>query len=103
MNIITTEQFKNYTQPTAGKQIVMFSAAWCGPCKVLTPVLDSIAASSEDVTISKVDIEQEQDLTVSLGISGVPTLLFYNNGELKHKHVGATSASRMKELIEKHL
>jgi thioredoxin 1 len=103
MNQITTSEFQQLTSPKGGKQVIVFSATWCGPCKMLTPVLERLSQSYNDVGFSKVDIEQEQDLTVGLGISGVPTIMFYDNGELKHKHVGAAAQTVMKSYIDTHL
>jgi thioredoxin 1 len=103
MNQITTNQFKELTSVNGGKQIIVFTANWCGPCKMLAPVLDKLSESYGDVGFSKVDIEEEQDLTVGLGITGVPTIMFYQNGELKHRHVGASSSAVMKNYIDKHL
>jgi thioredoxin 1 len=86
-----------------GKHVVMHSSSWCGPCKMLTPILDKISQEYPDITFSKVDIEQEQDLTTSLDIRGVPTIMMYDAGELKYKHIGASSAPVMKSYIDEHL
>jgi thioredoxin 1 len=103
MNMINTTQFNELTQAGSGKQIVVFSASWCGPCKMLTPVLDTLSKEYTNVTFSKIDIEEEQELTISLGIKGVPTVMFFDNGEIKYKHVGASSASVMKNHIDTYL
>ena len=83
--------------------LVDFSAAWCGPCRMIAPVLDEIAkGQGESVKIVKVDVDKSPNLTNRFGIRNVPTLLFFNGGEVKDKVVGVTSKadliSRLKTL-----
>jgi thioredoxin len=83
--------------------LVDFSAAWCGPCRMIVRVLDEIAKEQGDVVkIAKVDVDKSPDLTSRFGIRNVPTLLFFQGGEVKDKVVGLTSKadliSRLKTL-----
>lgn len=68
--------------------IVDFYAVWCGPCKALSPVLDSIGAENPDVGVIKVDIEENNVLCDEFGIRSVPTLVFFKNGEIEDMTVG---------------
>jgi thioredoxin 1 len=83
--------------------LVDFSAAWCGPCRMIAPVLDEIAKEQgENVKIAKVDVDNSPTLSSRFGIRNVPTLLFFKGGEVKDQVVGLTSKadliSRLKTL-----
>lgn len=81
--------------------IVDFFAEWCGPCQMLTPVLEQLAEECSDVDILKVDIDEEQALAISYGIEVVPTLMIFKNGEKKDVLQGLRSKSELLEKIEK--
>lgn len=81
--------------------IVDFFAEWCGPCQMLTPVLEQLAEECSDVDILKVDIDEEQDLAINYGIEVVPTLMIFKNGEKKDVLQGLRSKSELLEKIEK--
>ncbi|WP_440990122.1 thioredoxin [Haloarchaeobius baliensis] len=81
--------------------LVDFYADWCGPCKMLEPVVADIAAET-DATVAKVDIDERQALAQENGIRGVPTLLLYANGELAERMVGVQEKSSLVDRIEQH-
>lgn len=68
--------------------LVDFYAVWCGPCKALSPVLDEIKASYEDLNILKLDVEQNEALCYEFNIRSVPTLMFFKNGEVEDMTFG---------------
>ena len=80
------------------KVIVDFWAAWCGPCKMLSPVLDEIAGE-EDVVIAKVNVDEEPDLAARFAVMSIPTLLFYRDGEQYDKRVGVRPKAELLNLI----
>lgn len=79
-----------------GKWLVDFSATWCGPCKMLEPVLDEV---EKEVNILKVDIDEFQDLTIQMGIMSVPTLVLYNDGKELKKVIGYHTLEELNEII----
>jgi len=84
--------------------LVDFWAEWCGPCKMLSPVLDELAVELGDtVKLAKVNVDDNRDLAVQFGIKSIPMLLFFKDGEIKDKVVGLmpkdTLAQKLKALI----
>ncbi|RQH02400.1 thioredoxin [Natrarchaeobius oligotrophus] len=79
--------------------LVDFFADWCGPCKMLEPILADLAEET-DATVAKVDVDQHQPLAAAYGVRGVPTLVLYADGEQVEQHTGALPADRLRTLIE---
>jgi len=87
----------------SGKPVVIdFWAEWCGPCRMIAPIVDELATEYGDkVVIGKCDVQENDDIAVKYGVRNIPTLLFLKNGELVDKQVGACSKDALKEKIEK--
>ncbi len=87
--IITDQNFEELV--ASGLPFVVdFSATWCGPCKKISPIIDELAAEYEGrVIIGKCDVDDADDLTSRFGIRSVPTVLFFKNGEVVDKNLGA--------------
>ena len=85
------------------KPVVMdFWAEWCGPCRMIAPIVDEIAAEYEGkVVVGKIDIDNNSNITVHFGIRNIPTLLFFKGGELVDKHVGAIRKPELTAKIDK--
>ncbi len=81
--------------------LVDFWAPWCGPCKMISPVLDELAKEGEGrFRIAKVDVDENPGLSVQFGIRGIPALLFFNGGKLQHQIAGLTSKGVLSAKLE---
>lgn len=87
----------------SGKPVVIdFWAEWCGPCRMMAPIVDELAAEYDDkVVIGKCDVEENDEITAKYGVRNIPTIIFLKNGELVDKQVGACSKDALKAKIEK--
>ncbi len=74
--------FKKEVLEAKGKVLVDFFATWCGPCQMLSPIIDQLANEVTDVKICKVDIDKAEELTNEYGVEVVPTLVLFENGEV---------------------
>lgn len=97
---ITNENFetlKNGNLPL----VVDFWATWCGPCRMIAPIVEELAKEYEGrVNVAKCDVEACEDIAASLGIRNIPTLLFFKNGQVIDKLVGAQTKAKLQEKIE---
>lgn len=84
-----------------GKVLVDFFATWCGPCKMLTPILEEIANDRSESKIIKVDVDECQSLAKQFGVMSIPTLILFDNGKIVDKKIGLMSKEEITSWIEK--
>lgn len=83
--------------------LVDFSAEWCGPCKMMKPILNDLKSKiGDNATIIKVDVDKSPNAAVEYNIKGVPTLILFKNGEIKWRQAGVVSANKLEEIINKY-
>lgn len=83
--------------------LVDFSAEWCGPCKMLAPILHEVKTAMGDaVKIIKIDIDRNPEVSRELGIQSVPTLIIYQNGQLKWRQSGVIPAKQIQQVLQQY-
>ncbi len=82
-----------------GVVLVDFYADWCGPCQMLEPILEELAADT-DAVVAKVDVDEHQGLAAANAVQGVPTMLLYADGQQAGRHVGAKPAEQLRSEID---
>ena len=92
--------FENEVEKNNGLVLVDFWASWCGPCKMLSPIVDEIAEECENVKVCKVNVDEEQALAAKFGIMSIPTLILFKNGNIINKVIGVQPKTALLEMIE---
>ena len=88
-HIKDSAEFNNET--AKGKVLVDFFATWCGPCKMLSPILEKVASEHEDLTVLKVDVDEVPDVATQYGIRSIPTLILFEDGKAVDMKLGFMS------------
>ena len=83
-----------------GKVLVDFYATWCGPCQLLSPILEEIEKENKEVTIVKIDVDKNESLARKHGIMSIPTIDIYDKGNLVDKQVGLLSKEEIEDLLK---
>jgi thioredoxin 1 len=97
---------KNFSETAlaGGVSVVDFWAEWCGPCRLIGPIVDDLATEYEGrVTVGKVNVDDNPEVAMKYGIRSIPTILIIKDGEVVEKHVGTTTKASLAEKIETHL
>ncbi len=85
---ITKENINSEIMGNEGVVLLDFWAAWCGPCRMLSPVIEEIASERPDVKIGKINVDSEPELSAEFGITSIPTLFVLKNGKVADKLIG---------------
>lgn len=96
---ITQENFESEVLGSEKPVLVDFWASWCGPCRMLSPIVDEVAKEHPEVKVGKINVDEQMDLAVQFGVMSIPTLIVFKNGEIANKSVGAIPKEAVESLI----
>lgn len=97
---VTSENFESEVLNSEKPVLVDFWASWCGPCRMLSPIIDEIAEEVQTIKIGKVNVDEQQDLAGKFGVMSIPTLILFKNGQPVNKSVGAKSKAALLDFIK---
>jgi thioredoxin 1 len=101
---VTKDSFDDDVLKSDRPVLVDYWAEWCGPCKMIAPILEELASEYGDrVKICKVDVDENQDTAARFGIRGIPTLMLFKNGDVEATKVGALSKSQLAAFLDSHI
>lgn len=90
------EQIKNSDKPV----LIDFFAEWCGPCRILSPVVDEIAKECPQYTVCKVNVDEEPELASAFSVSSIPTLVVLKDGKIANQSIGVRSKAQILDMLE---
>lgn len=96
---ITKENFEQEVLKSEVPVLLDFWAPWCGPCKMLIPIVEEIASEVSDFKVGKVNVDEESDLAMQYGVQSIPTLVVIKNGEVGNKAVGFQAKDKVLDLV----
>ncbi len=96
---ITKENFREAVLNSDKPVLLDFWAPWCGPCRMVGPILDEIAGERSDILVAKVNIDEQSELAAQYQVMSIPTLLVIKNGQIVNKAVGARSKDQLLAML----
>jgi thioredoxin 1 len=98
---ITNENFESAVLKAETLVLVDFWAEWCGPCKMIAPILEQVSEEYKGrLSIAKIDVEENQNLAMQYGVRSIPTLMLFKGGVVEAQHVGMLSKEQLSQLLE---
>lgn len=96
---ITKDTFEEQVLKNDRKVLLDFWAPWCGPCRMVAPIVEAIAEDREDIVLGKVNVDEEMELAIRFGVASIPTLVVMEGGEVKAKSIGYAPREEIEALL----
>lgn len=96
---LNDQNFESEILSAKGTALIDFYADWCGPCKMLSPIIDEIASEREDITIGKINVDECQELAIKYGVMSIPTLIVIKDGKETERLVGLSTKDKILSVI----
>lgn len=100
VQVLKTEKFEQEITRCAQTVVVDFWASWCGPCRMLSPIVDELAEELTDIKVMKCNTDEEMELAVKFGIDAIPALLKFKNGQLVGRSVGYKGKEELRAFMQ---
>ena len=94
-----SNNFESEVLKSDRKVLVDFNATWCGPCRMLSPIIDELANEREDIKVVSIDVDESEDIAGEYGIMAIPCLVLFENGKEVNRHVGFANKEEIEEMI----
>lgn len=98
--VITKDNFESEVLKAEGTVLIDFWATWCGPCRMLSPIVDEVASEHTDVKVGKINVDEQPELAQQFGIMSIPTLIVFRNGQKVNESIGLIPKEKVEELID---
>ncbi|HBU27603.1 TPA: thioredoxin [Candidatus Uhrbacteria bacterium] len=100
---LTTQNFDEKVTNAEGVVVVDFWAPWCGPCKMMSPVVEELVEEMKNVTIAKVNVDENQELSMQFNVLSIPTFIIFKGGQAVDQFAGAMGKDALKARVAKHV
>ncbi len=100
LEILNNSNFKQFIENNKGTVLVDFYADWCGPCKMVAPILEKIHNENDNITVVKVNVDESNELAREYNVINIPTMVVFKEGEVSHVQVGALPEPQILELLK---
>ena len=97
---VTSENFEEEVLKSDKTVLIDFYADWCGPCKMLSPIIESVANENEDIKVVKINVDNAQDLAIEYQVMSIPTIGVIKDGQEVNRTVGVVSKSQIEEMVK---
>ena len=97
---VTKENFQEIVVNADRKVLLDFWAPWCGPCRMVLPIVEEIAGEREDIVVGKVNVDEQPELAERYGVMTIPTLIVFENGEEQERSVGAKNKRAILNMVD---